>query len=371
MYTTHDWRFLAKLAQTSHQVWFLQLEKNETELETRSVPHGIQYIPWEGGEDTGLSLMKQLRLLPGLLRVLKQVKPDIIHAGPIQSCGFLAALSRYRPLMLMSWGSDLLVDADRHFFLNCLTSFTLRRADTIIGDCNAVREKIHQLVDFPDDSIITFPWGINLDLFRKIPPSLDLRHRLGWENKKIILSTRSWETIYGIDVLIRAFRETVVQYPDVRLILMGNGSLAGEICSFINENDLVDFVYFTGQVAQEQIVHFFNSADLYISTSYSDGSSVSLLEAMACSLPVVVSDIPGNREWIQPAEQGWLFEAGNPDSLKEALVMAFAHSAEWVNMGSKNRAIAEQKANWDQNFQKLMDAYCKISEMQESKKKIG
>jgi len=360
-YTTHDWRYLDKLAQTSHQVWYLRLEKGSVELEKRPIPQGIGVIDWAGGQRPALGLVNQLRLLPCLRQVLRRIEPDLVHAGPIQSCGFLSALTGFRPLLLMSWGSDVLMHADRNSLWRWVTRFTLHRADMIIGDSRAVREKVRQLADYPDDRIVTYPWGIDLETFKSGPTRLALRQQLGWQDKQAILSTRSWEPLYGIDVLLQAFAETVRQLPDVRLLLMGDGTLAPKIHRFVGENGLSQFVHLTGQVPREQIVDYFNLADIYVSSALSDGTSISLLEAMACALPVLVTDIPGNREWISPGVNGWLAKPGDASSLASVLLQALGESSRWAQMGQANLAIARERADWNKNFQVLLDTYERLA----------
>jgi glycosyltransferase involved in cell wall biosynthesis len=81
------------------------------------------------------------------------------------------------------------------------------------------------------------------------------------------------------------------------------------------------------------------------------------MEALASGLPVLVSDIPGNREWITEGEQGWLFEDGNSDELAEKLIWAVDHRDELPDYGKKARLLAEQRADWPRNVKKLLDAY--------------
>jgi glycosyltransferase involved in cell wall biosynthesis len=100
----------------------------------------------------------------------------------------------------------------------------------------------------------------------------------------------------------------------------------------------------------------YHTADIYISASHSDGSSVSLLEAMACGLPALVSDIPGNREWVKPGGNGWWFADGDADRLASALAQA-ATSSDLAALGSRGRSIAEQRADWSRNAKMIHQAY--------------
>ena len=83
----------------------------------------------------------------------------------------------------------------------------------------------------------------------------------------------------------------------------------------MDEEKINEKVFFGGHVPQIDLPGYYQAADLYISASHSDGSSVSLMEALASGLPVLVSDIPGNVEWVEPGRQGWLFKDSDVTSL--------------------------------------------------------
>ena len=360
-YTTHDRRFLLKLAESRHEIWFLRLEDDGIQYEERPLPDRIHLVNWRGGKQGANTLGAWLHLMTDLESVLEQVHPDLVHAGPVQSCGFMIALTGFRPFLVMSWGSDMLVDADRNEIWRWMTRYTLKRSDMLLCDCRAVRVKVQQLVSYPDERIVQFPWGIDLHGFVPGVDSAGLRKRMGWEDAFVILSTRSWEQVYGIDVLLDAFRRAHAFNSRLRLVLLGDGSLASSIEQFIADHDLDDVVYRPGMVSHERLPSYYRSADLYLSCTYSDGTSISLLEAMATGLPVVVTDGPGNREWVVPGENGWLAPAGDSEACAQSLLLAAdLDTIERERIRRKNREIAEQRADWNVNFTRLLEAYDRI-----------
>jgi glycosyltransferase involved in cell wall biosynthesis len=80
---------------------------------------------------------------------------------------------------------------------------------------------------------------------------------------------------------------------------------------------------------------------------------------MACGKPVLVSDIPGNREWVLPhiGEVGWLFPDGDADALAQAILNAVEQRHRLLEMGHRARALAEERADWKKNFLCLFKAY--------------
>jgi len=365
-YTTHDHRYLSALAQTEHQIGFLRLERQGHGIDDRPLPLEIEQISWAGGQEP-VRLRDGLSLLVGLQKVIRSFKPDLIQAGPLQRSAFLAALTGFHPLVSMSWGYDLLMDVNRNHWWEWATHYTLKRTDALVGDCDTIRDLAIQHGMAPQ-RIVTFPWGANIN---KYSPGDDqgLRQRLGWgEDIFVLLSTRGWAPIYGVDNLALAFARVAHQRPELRLLMLGNGPLAQKIRQIFMKADVLDRVHFPGQVNQKDLPIFYRAADLYISTSHSDGTSISLLEALACGKPVLLTDIPGNQEWVSPSppahrpqgegsQVGWLFRDGDVDSLTEGILRAVDHREQLPAMGRAARHLAETRANWEQNFPQLFEAY--------------
>lgn len=348
-YSNHDFRFLSALANTSYQVYFLRLERRPTPLEERPLPSEVNQVEWAGGRKI-VKFSDGPRLAADLRRVIKKIKPDLIHAGPIQRSAFLAALVNYKPLISVSWGYDLLHDANRNVFWQYATRFTLQRSEILIGDCDAVRNKA---VDFGmhDANIVTFPWGIDLDAFK--PSGFPYQE----SDHFTLLSIRNWEPIYGVDILAKAFVISAQRNENLRLVMLGGGSLAGELRDIFVRGGVIEKVILPGHVSHPDLPTYFQMSDLYISASHTDGSSISLIEALASGRPAIVSDIPGNREWIEPGINGWWFEDGGEEELARTILTAAGERQALPRMGKAARQTAVERANWENNFSTLLSAY--------------
>ena len=183
------------------------------------------------------------------------------------------------------------------------------------------------------------------------------RQRLGWEDAFVLLSLRSWEPLYGVDLLVRAFCRAADELPELRLLLLGNGSQAGQIHQQVQSRGLVERVYFGGQVKNDDLPDIYRAADLYLSASHSDGSSVSLMEALACGVPCLVSDIAGNREWLEAHSAGWLFKDGDEDALVAGIRRAVAERTTLAQRSAAARRLAEERADWNKNLARLLEGY--------------
>jgi len=356
-FSPHDHRFLSALSETDYRTYFLCLEQKEHAPHERKLPDGINKVRWETAN--AFQTSSCISGLTGQMQdILKAIRPDIVHAGPIQRGAFLTALCDYHPLVSMSWGYDLLLDAKRDFLWDWVTRYTLQQSDVFIGDCQKIKEEAIKY-GMNSDKIITFPWGIDLGHYTPLKDgsTSPLRRKWNWEEKFIVLHTRGWEAMYGSDEFFLAFVKVAHQNPNLCLVMVGEGSQKSNFYKLIDKYGIKDQVIFPGFISQEELPKYYRAANVYVSASHIDGSSISLLEAMACGIPVLVSDIPGNKEWVMDGRQGWLFKMGNVSEIMKALRRAFEHKETLLEMGKEARQTVEKKANWKKNFPKLLEAY--------------
>jgi len=349
--TPHDRRFLTALAGTAHQVFALRQFACQPQT-----PAGITELTWPAGQPDWSNWAGWRAGVGQFAKILAEVRPDVVHAGPVQGPALAAALAGFHPLVTMSWGSDLLLTAQRSPWMRAATRCALDRTDVFLGDCQTVAEAAVGF-GFPRERMVLFPWGVDLAHFS--PESgqeagLALRSALGWEDRFVLLCSRTWAPLYGVDDLAQAFAEAARQDPRLRLLLVGAGPQAELIHGLLDP--LGAKVHFAGRVTQADLPAFYQAADLYVSPSHSDGSSISLLEALACGRPVLVSDISGNREWVNPGVNGCTFRAGSVADLREVLV-AMANFPETPSYGIAGRSVAEARADWPNNFKKCLAAY--------------
>lgn len=354
-YSPHDHRFLSAITDGGHEAFHIRLEANLRQTEDRPVPAGVEIVQWAGGKGK-FRWQDVPKYVLSLRRVIKQIKPDLIHAGPIQTCAFIAVLTGFRPILTMSWGFDLMQDADRNRWYKQITQYVLRNSTFFTSDSRVTRDKA-VAYGMNLERIVTFPWGVDLQRFAPKNWSSPGGGRLITDNSFTIFCNRSWEPIYGVDVLARAFVRAAPSRPGLRLMLLGGGSQAARIRQILMSGGVIDRVTFGGQVSQTKLPRWYHQADVYISPSHVDGSSVSLMEALASGLPCLVSDIPGNKEWVTDGENGWLFPDGDADALAAKILQAMDQRKTLPKIGRAARALAEERADWMKNSIKLMQVY--------------
>jgi len=351
--------FLEKLVCAGYEVWFWNLTAAQPE---NGLPNGAQQVISTKSVHRNASPAQYREFLPQFQSVLKELQPALVHAGPIQSAGYLTALADFHPMLLVSEGSDLLMQAERNSEWKQATEFALRQTDAFFCECDTARNKANSFREFSDSQVVQFPWGVKRGLFSPVgplPPSDRFTRRAGTTT---FIYTRSYDPLYGTDVLLDAFVRARSANPSLRLLLLGNGSQDQSIRSFVQAHDLTDAVSLVGPQPREELPMWLRAADAHVSCAKSDGTSISMLEAMATGLPVVVTDIPSNREWVAEPENGWLAPAGYPEGVADRMLrVANLTPEERKTISERNQRVVAERADWDKNFPRLLEMYERLA----------
>jgi glycosyltransferase involved in cell wall biosynthesis len=345
-YGPHDHRFLTAAKSVASEVWHVRLDPTAPISDERPTPVG----------DTRTRIVASGELgerVSALRAAFAEIEPDVVHAGPLQRVTFPVVLATNAPVVAASWGSDLLRAAEEDPVWRDVAAFSLSRAQGFLGDCSAVFDRARELGFRGPHARI--PWGVDASQF--CPNGAT--KRFGPEDAFVILSTRNWEEVYDVGTLAGAFSDLE---PDVgaHLVLCGSGSEEDRLRSILEEATTGGRVTWVGHVSQAELPALYRGADIYVSTSKCDGSSVSLLEAMSCGRPVLVSDIPGNREWVEATEHR--FAVGDAEDLRTSLRrLATTPRAIREASGHPGRARVLQDADWAKAPQKLARLYAEVA----------
>lgn len=170
-----------------------------------------------------------------------------------------------------------------------------------------------------------------------------------------ILSNRNLLPIYNISLLIRAIPMVLKEEPGTKFLIAGEGTEKKNLER--EAKDLGKSVKFIGRIPHKDMSGLLGRTEIYVSTSLYDGTSVSLLEAMACGAFPIVTDIPSNREWITDGENGFLVSADNETILAMKIIEAIRNPLLLEKVREKNKEIIEQKAIWKDIIKKTTHLY--------------
>jgi glycosyltransferase involved in cell wall biosynthesis len=299
-------------------------------------------------------------------RHARRVAAQWVHGHYVTGYGLWAAacgLGPGVPLVLTAWGSDLLVTPRepgwRGAAMSALVNWSLARAALVTADSQQLLAEARARV--PASSVTRFEevtWGAEVERFAPGKPAP------GFE----IASLRRWSPLYRIDAILRAFAAFRAARPQAaaRLHLLGGGpdeaalrALASRLGLGIGTGEAVAF---TGAVDDATMVRTLQRCRVSISVPVSDGTSVAMLESMACGLPVIASDLPANRQWVD-ASSGLLVgrtEAALVDELTAALLRLHDDPAFAAREGARHRGEVLKRASRRQQMDRMATFYAAL-----------
>ncbi len=354
-YTPHDFRFLSAICGNGDEVYYLRLETRNV-YESRPLPENVRIVDWPFGKEPFDMESAEEMAAAALRDVFNTIRPDVVHSGPLTDCSYLAAKAGLHPHTAMSWGFDLGREIETDPKAYERAKFALSRADWFLGDCYVELDKAAEF-GYDRERATIFPWGIDVDRFS--PKRSPFRSKIANGGDFLILSLRTMEPNYDVETVVRAFLSAAESEPGMRLILLGDGRQMPKLKEIAAADKNGYRISFLGRQPNDMLVDYYRSCDLYVSASIVDGSSVSLLEAMGCGIPVLMSAIPGNLEWVRDGENGMIFPVGDVKDLAEKMACCCRNRAELKKYTSAARELIEEKADWNKNRKEIHTAYRK------------
>jgi glycosyltransferase involved in cell wall biosynthesis len=283
---------------------------------------------------------------------------DVIHthwAIPTGLIGVWVGILLRKPLAVTIHGSDLRMALERSKFVRRLFIYVCKKADHLNCVSEVQKKELEQL-GVPSEKISTIPMGIDAAF-------LDTGKNRAVESRNrsiTILSNRNLLPIYNVSLLIRAIPIVLKEEPETKFLIAGDGSEKEVLESKVKNLNMNSSVKFLGRVPHEEMPNLLSQADIYVSTSLHDGTSVSLLEAMGAGAFPVVTDIPANREWIINGENGFLVSEVEEEFLARKIIDAIRNRELLGKSRARNRLIVEQKALWPKYINRVKDIYANI-----------
>ncbi len=341
----HTQRWVDYFAQKGHQCYLISLEKD---IKTKAVEHILK-------SNCPINALKFILVVPRIKRILKQIAPDILNAHFASAYGFTGALAKFRPLIISCWGSDILISPKKTFLHKLRVKWALKKADLVTSDGEDLSNAIEEL-GVIRKRIVNSPMGIDPEILKKGKGG-KLR-----EGEITILSARKLEPLYDQKTLILAASEVMKsQKEKIKFIVLGKGSQKQNLVKLSQNLGISKFLELKGFVPRQEFWDHFKSADIYISTSLSDSTSVALLEAMASGLIPIVTDLPGNREWIIDGENGFLFPPKDYRALAEKITFSIENFDEMDKIRENNFAVIKKRALWEDNMRKIEKRFSELT----------
>ncbi|WP_300351356.1 glycosyltransferase [uncultured Alcanivorax sp.] len=280
-------------------------------------------------------------MIPYARRLVRSIKPDIVHAHYASGYGTTARFLGFKPWILSVWGSDVFNFPKKTVFHSMLVKSNLRSASAVASTSIVMAKEVLRVCPDVDDLKVT-PFGVDCELFSKQKMAEDDK------NMFVVGTVKSMNESYGIDVLIRAFAYAKFNLglENARLLLVGAGE-SSDLKALAASLGVRDDVCFVGGVLHSDVPNYLAKLDIYLALSRSESFGVSILEASACGVPVIATRVGGLPEVVVDGETGFLVDPEDYVSAAIKIVELFSNHELRDLMGRNGRDYVDKNFSWN------------------------
>lgn len=364
-------RFYPFIGGVENYVYYLSKELvrrgHQIEVICANEPQSINIDNIEGIKVKRLSYLGRIantNITPQLPLILSQEDYDIIHTHiPTPwSADWSAVLSKIKnkPLVI-TYHNDIIgegiVDYIARFYNSTFLKLLLKRADKIIITQPSYLKSSNYLRDY-QDKIEVIPNGVDVDKFQP-------RKTFNDDYTIFFLSLLDeFHRYKGLDYLLKSLQIVKKEIPNFKLVVGGKGVLVDYYKKMAVSMGLIDNVEFTGFISDDEIVGYYNQANVFVlpsTSSLQEGFGIVALEALACQIPVITTDIVGVAEDLVAVNGGLVVPPKDVVKLAEAIIIIFKDRELQKEMGKRGRKLVMEKYTWKSvasNMEKLYKIIC-------------
>jgi L-malate glycosyltransferase len=346
----HTQRWAEYFAEKGHDVHLVTYDPMN-----RTIPGVTEHVVASSWNNLYLAFIpRQFRIN----RIVKETRPDLIHAHFIAKYGFHLPGLRFRPTVVSAWGDDVLILPAKSRLIHLFTKHVLSSVNLIYAVSLDIRQHIIDDFGIPPTDVRYLPFGIDTDLFAP-----DTRKK-GERETIEVFSNRGFFPVYDNATLVRGFALACRENPGLRLTLKGEGPEEQQIRALVTSTGLSDRITFEKKTAYSEVPRDYRGADIFITTSRSDGTPVSVLEAMASGLPCIATAVGGIPEWVENNTTGLLIAPGSPEEVAKAILALAADPTLRERLGTAARERIVSGGQWkrlmtqaEKDYQALIKTY--------------
>lgn len=278
---------------------------------------------------------------------VREFAPDVVNCHYASGYGTLARRAKLHPLLLSVWGSDVYEFPLKSPVHKKLVLQNLRAADCLASTSHVMAKQVNRVFGFQKEIFIT-PFGVDCGLFA---PAATLKTR----EEFCIGAVKALEPTYGMEYLIEAFALfDQMAGPDCKtsLVIYGKGEQKEELQHRIDALGLSGKAKLAGVVPNTEVPAILNEMDVVCLPSLSESFGVAAVEAMACGVPVIASDVDGFLETVEHDVTGFLVPVKDPQAMAKRMLELKNNPELRQQMGEAGR----ERALRLYDFQKNVDA---------------
>ena len=355
--SNHTRRWVEYFAK-EHEIDLITL--SYTKKEETAIPEEV-YVKMNVRVHKVSKRMPFLMLAPfKIRRLIKKMKPDIVHAHYVTQYGFCGAFSSFHPLVMSTWGSDISEDPDKSKILRFLVKYAFKKADLVQTGDEPGKKRLIEL-GCNENKILIQPTGIDINRFSPETKSEDLRRKIGIEDKYSVFTVRGFRSGYNLDVFIKAIPHVLKEIPDVKFIIGGPDYNRGsEFKKLVEELGIDKDVLFTGLIPNAEMPKYLANADIYVGVANDPkkaggGIGTTPMEAMACETPILLAERSylkayGRELANEPWFHGLVYKRLGEKDLADKIIHLLKNKELREELGKAGRKTALETGNLEKNL---------------------
>lgn len=294
-----------------------------------------------------------LRALRGLRRVIARTRPDAIHCGKCLPEGVLGAVvQRWHriPFTCYVHGEELTL-AGTSKELTVLSRFVLHQASTVVANSGHTKQMLLEKWRVPAERVVVMHPGVDTTAFTPAVRDEAVRARLGWTNRRVVLTVGALQKRKGQDMMIRALPAVRARCPDVLYAIAGEGWERTYLNGLVEELGVQDAVQFRRPPQDRELVECYQQCDLFALPNRQvgwdlEGFGIVLIEAEACGRPVVAGRSGGTADTMSVPATGELVSCDSPEPLAQMVADLLEDAGRREAMGACGRQWAVEHFDW-------------------------
>lgn len=294
-----------------------------------------------------------------LQKVIDIEKPDLLHAHYVSSYGLIGSRVNFKPFIVSVWGSDIYDFPRRNLINRNMIRYVLKQADVICATSNALMNETLNYVQ--NKPLVITPFGV--DITRFFP--MDQKPK---DNQQITVGiVKGMEEKYGIEYLIQAFKSLKEKLPKedfskLHLKIVGDGPSLQAYKQLSQMYELDHTISFTGPVQHELVPKIISEMDIFVVPSIIESFGVAAVEAQACGVPVIASNVGGLPEVVIDGETGFIVPPREPDAIAQKIEDLMYNPELRKTMGQKGVRHVKERYDWDHNATLMKSLYEKVTD---------
>ena len=341
-HSIHTRKWVQYFSRLNNEIHVISMRETDYVYESNVHVHVLRSI--------GANKLSYFLLIKTVKKLIKNIKPDILHSHYATSYGLYGRMCNFHPFVISVWGSDVYEFPKGNKIKGLLLKYILKGADKVCSTSNDMAEETKK---YYDKDIVITPFGVDIDKFKCNTPILN-------SNYITIGVSKGLEKVYGLNYLIEGFSELTQEYrgtKELRLLIVGDGTQRTELETLVKKLNINSQVTFTGKIDNEKVPYYINKMDIVCLPSLSESFGVSAVEACACGRPIIATEVGGLKEIISDNYNGFVIEQKSSEDIKLKLMKIIGNEARMMEFSQNARRLVVEKYNWFDNAKIMNDIY--------------